>query len=657
MINKETIQLIHETARIEEVVGEFVTLKKKGVNYLGQCPFHNEKTPSFTVSPVKGIFKCFGCGKAGTSVGFIMEHEHFNYPEALKWLAKKYGIPVEEKVQTADELQALGEQESMFNLTAFAAKYFADYMWTDEKGKAIGLEYFRERGYTDETIRKFQLGFSSEDPESFTKHAVSSGYNLEYLLKTGLSIQGERRPYDRFHSRVIFPIHNLSGRSIGFGGRILSSDKSKAKYLNSPESEIYSKSKVLYGLFYAKNAIVKNDTCFLVEGYTDVISLHQAGIENVVSSSGTSLTIDQIKLIKRYTPNITILYDGDPAGIKASFRGIDMILEEGMNVKVVLFPEGEDPDSFFRNKRTSEAKAFIEKNATNFITLKTRLLQSEAERDPIKRASLIRDIVTTISLIPDAIYRTIYIKECSSILEIGEQTLMNELNKILRKKYSDKYYSSNVSIANAEFEIPAKIELIEEDNLDLLEQNVIRLLLNYGQFEIKLEKKEEETETGRRKRKVENTITLNLALFVISDFMRDGIEFSNPVYQKAFDEYKTNMQNDIIPDEKFFINHADPEISQLAVDALSSNYILSINWFDQHHIHVPAENEQTILTKAVLSSTYALKAKRLERLIYKKSKILKVSHSNDIMPLMLELKVLKEQYNSINKALGRTIIR
>ena len=398
-----------DSARIEEVIGDFISLKKRGANYLGLCPFHNEKTPSFSVSPSKGIYKCFGCGKSGNSVGFVMEHEHYSYPEALKFVAKKYSIEIEEEVLTPEMQQELDERESMFALNGFAAKYFAENLFQSEEGKSIGLTYFKERDFRESAIEKFHLGYAINKWEDYSKHSLENGYKKEVLVKTGLGIEKDNHVIDRFRGRVIFPIHNLTGKVIGFGGRILSSEKSTAKYINSPESEIYNKSKALYGIYFARNTMVKNDNCYLVEGYTDVISLHQAGIENVVASSGTSLTEDQIKLIKRFTPNITMLFDGDPAGIKASFRGIDLILEQGMNVKVVLFPDGQDPDSYVRAHRTTEVEEFIHDNAADFIKFKTNLLLDETVGDPAGRAKLIKDIVATIAHIPDGINRSVYI--------------------------------------------------------------------------------------------------------------------------------------------------------------------------------------------------------------------------------------------------------
>ncbi|MBM3437254.1 MAG: DNA primase, partial [Bacteroidetes bacterium] len=435
MITRDTVQTILETARIEEVVGDFVNLRKRGVNLLGLCPFHNEKTPSFTVSPVKGIYKCFGCGKAGNSVNFVMEHEHYTYPEALRFLAKKYNIEIEEAEQTPEQIQEINEKESLYAVTAFAQKFFTEQLLQTEEGKSVGLTYFKDRDFRVNTIELFQLGYSPDAWEAFTKTALKNGFNMGYLTRSGLTIEKDGKHFDRFSARVIFPIHNLSGRVIGFGGRILKKDDKKAKYINSPESDIYNKSQVLYGIYFARNSIIKKNNCLLVEGYTDMISLFQAGFENVVASSGTSLTTDQIRLIKRYTPNITILYDGDEAGLKASFRGIDMILEQGMNVKIVVFPEGDDPDSFVRNHRTIEVEEFLAAEANDFIRFKTNILLREAQGDPIKKAELIKDIVQSISQIPDQIIRSVYVKECSVMMEMAEQTLMNEMNKLLRKKF------------------------------------------------------------------------------------------------------------------------------------------------------------------------------------------------------------------------------
>ncbi|HQO87129.1 MAG TPA: DNA primase, partial [Bacteroidia bacterium] len=440
MIPKETVELIIETSRIEEVVGDFVSLKKRGANLLGLCPFHNEKTPSFTVSPAKGIYKCFGCGKAGDSVRFMMEHEAFTYPEALRYLAEKYKITIEETIPTVEEIQKQDERESLFVLYSFAQKFFSEKLFNTEEGRAIGLSYFNERGFNEAVIEKFQLGYAPDQWDALSQAVTENKFNRQLYEKSGLAVvkeqeQDSQKVYDRFRGRVIFPIHNLSGRVIAFGARQLANDPKSPKYINSPETDIYHKSKSLYGISFARKSIIQHDECFLVEGYTDVVSLFQAGVENVVASSGTSLTPEQIRLIARFTGNITILYDGDPAGIKASLRGIDLILEEGLNVKVVLFPDGDDPDSFARKNSTIQLIDYISKNAVDFIGFKTSLLLEEVANDPVRKAALIRDIVESISRIPDGIKRSLYTSQCATQMDVPEQVLITELNKIRRNLY------------------------------------------------------------------------------------------------------------------------------------------------------------------------------------------------------------------------------
>ena len=428
MIDRETVDRIYAAANIVDIIGEYVTLKRKGVNYQACCPFHNEKTPSFVVSPSKGVYKCFGCGKGGNAVTFLMEHENITYPEALKMVAKRYGIEVKEKEMTEEEVRRNDDRESMFALNGWAAEYFANYLHRETEGQSVGLAYFRQkRGMTDATIRKFGLGFCPAKGDRMSKDALAAGYKQEFLVSTGLSLQRESDGslYDRFRDRVIFPVHNISGRIVAFGGRTLRTDKQVAKYQNSPESEIYSKKRELYGLYFAKKAIQQQDFAIMVEGYTDVISMHQAGVENVVASSGTALTQGQIRLIHRFTSNITVLYDGDAAGIKAALRGIDLLLEDGMNVKVVLLPDGEDPDSFARKHNASQFAEFIRQNETDFIRFKTRLLLDDAGTDPIKRSALISDIIRTVAIIPDNIARSLYIRECSTMMEIDEMLLLS----------------------------------------------------------------------------------------------------------------------------------------------------------------------------------------------------------------------------------------
>jgi DNA primase len=640
--------------RIEEVIADFVSLKRRGTNYIGLCPFHNEKTPSFTVSPAKGIFKCFGCGKAGNTVNFLMEHEHYTYPEALRFLAKRYHIEIAEEEQTPEKIQEQNEKETLFLINQFAQKYFEQTLFETEDGKAIGLTYLQERGFRDEYIRKFQLGYSKEGWEDFSSYAVSEGYNPEYLVKTGLSIQKENRLIDRFHGRVMFPIHSASGRIIGFGGRILSADKQTAKYLNSPESDIYNKSKSLYGLYFARNAMVAKNNCYLVEGYTDVISLHQAGIENVVASSGTSLTNDQVKLIQRYTQSITILYDGDPAGIKASMRGIDMILEQGMNVRIVLFPENEDPDSYARTHRSAEVEEFIAKNAVNFILFKTRLLLKETAGDPVKKAGLVKEIVNTIAIIPDGITRTFFIRECSSLLAVPEQTLVNEMNKILRKNFSKKLqeqgqqpYPEPEDTATAAPQIEFDLDSGESQ-----EKEIIRLLLQFGNESITLKQKngdepEEETQ-------------LKVADLIIQDLVRDEIPFESPVCRQIFNEMAELQQKGVIPDKDYFLHHADPIMATLAIDLIILPYELSHHW-EKNQIYVQPEIDRLLLS--VYPALYAFKAKKIERMIADNQKRLKEIKSakediEEISECLMRQKKLEEIRSRIQgKALGRTIIK
>ena len=647
MIPHETIDNIIQTARIEEVIGDFVTLRRRGVNQIGLCPFHNEKTPSFTVSPAKGIYKCFGCGKAGNSVNFIMEHEHFSYPEALKYLARKYNIDVEEEEQTPEQLQELNEKESLYNLNLFAQQYFTKALHETEEGKAIGLTYFRERGIREDLINKFQLGLSPEKWDSLSEHAAQHGYKKEFLVKTGLSIEKETRLYDRFHGRVMFPIHSASGRVIGFGGRILGSDKSHAKYVNSPESEIYNKSKTLNGINFAKNAIISKDNCLLVEGYTDVISMHQAGIENVVASSGTSLTHDQVRMIQRYTANITILYDGDPAGIKASFRGIDMIVEQGMNVKIVLFPDGEDPDSYARKHHPTEVESFITANSVNFILFKTRLLLGETQNDPIKKAALIKEIVNTIALIPDGISRSLYVKECSSLMTISEQALMSELNKILRAKL--KRSSPELE---RDLEIIPTEQITTEPQIDIdiystesQERDVIRILLLYGERVIKLQPNSKEED-----------IQVNLADYIIHDLVQDELKFENDVFNKIFQEYTKGIENDRIPDQEIFLTNSDRDISLTAVNLVFTPYQLSPNWL-KNNIFVITEESELFIT--IKSSILSFKVRWLDRMVDEIQKKLKNPSSlEEERSLLKTFYDLKMQSSRINREdLRRIVLR
>lgn len=649
MIKPDTVAAIIETARIEEVVGDFVTLKRRGSGLIGLCPFHNERTPSFNVSPARGIFKCFGCGKGGNAVNFVMEHEHYSYPEALRYIAKKYNIAIEEEAQTPEQAAAGNERESLYNVSAYAQKFFSEQLLGQEQGKAIGLSYFHEREFTEETIRKFQLGYCSDKWDDFTQSAIRNGYSYDVLEKSGLSISKDGRHYDRFRDRVIFPIHNLSGRVIGFGGRILISDKLKPKYVNSPESEIYNKSKVLYGIYYARTAIAAADNCFLVEGYTDVIALHQAGIANVVASSGTSLTNDQIKQIRRFTPNITILYDGDPAGIKASFRGIDMILEQGMNVKIVLFPDGEDPDSFARKHRTAEVLEFITKSASDFIGFKIDLLLGETGNDPLKRVSVLKEFITSISLIPDQLTRLAYVKESFEKLGLSEQAILNELNKIMRNKHIQKTAQpQDEEDAGVETETSPS-QRIELDTATTVvhEKEILRLLLLYGNSTIPI------VYTPEGKLQPE-TLMVTVASYIVHDIKNDDISFEDKIYQAVFNAFATAVEAGTAIDHAGFLHHANDEIARCANDLVSTPYELA-NWGDQK---ILVSHEQDDVQRTVSRAIIAFKAKRVEQMLDDIQKKLKsVTDENDMMILMTRFSELKKLSMAINRQLTRIIVR
>lgn len=646
MIPQDTVQQIIEAARIEEVVGEFVHLKKRGVNLLGVCPFHNEKTPSFTVSPAKGIYKCFGCGAAGSSVKFIMEHEQKTYPEALRYIANKYNIEIQEEEQSPEQVAKYTQREALLQVNEFASKYFAQQLHESEKGKAIGLSYLVERGISSQMIKKFQLGYNPDKWDAFTAYALRNAQDLDLLHKTGLSVVKEDgKKFDRFRGRIMFPIHNLTGQVIGFGGRTLSSDKKQAKYLNSPESDLYHKSKVLYGISFARQEMVRKDNCFLVEGYTDVISLFDAGVENVVASSGTALTVDQIKLIKRFTPNITVLFDGDFAGLKAGLRGIDMILSEGMNVKVVLFPDGEDPDSFARSHRSTEVQEYIVNEAQDFISFKTNLLSKEAEKDPIKRAELIKDIVQTISLIPDPITRQVYVKECATLLDMPEQTLLNELNKILRKAFTQAYKTDRPEAAIAT--VPAQKPQNETDQLrsklSYQEENLARLLLEFGDKNFRYKNKhDEETE-------------LNVAAVIIDQLEMDQLSFENPIYKNIYEEFIVFLEKDSFKTSAYWVNHSQEDVASFSVKVMSQPYELSPNWKEQKQINVKLEEDH--LKMSVLNSILSYKLSILERSIKKLREELKTANENNMMEILSRISKKENQKGALSKELGRTILR
>lgn len=650
MIPRDTIMSILDTVRIEEVVGDFVSLKKRGANLIGVCPFHKEKTPSFIVSPAKGIFKCFGCGKAGDSVRFIMEHEHYSYPEALRFLAQKYNIIIEEKEQTPEELMALNERERMFNINSFAQQYFSETMKTNDEGLSIGMSYFRERGFRDAIINKFQLGYCLNQRDAFIQHALKNGYSKELLLKTGLASGNEERTYDRYQGRVIFPIHNLTGKVVGFGARILSSDKTKAKYLNSPESEIYNKSQTLYGIYFAKNEISRLDNCILVEGYADVLSMHQAGIENVVASSGTSLTTEQIRLVSRYTKNITMLYDGDNAGIHAALRGTDMILEEGMNVRIVVLPPDEDPDSFVQHNPIEVVREYIEKNAKDFISFKTQLLLKDAANNPIKRAEVLKDIINSIAVIPDAIYRASYIKECSRLMEMPEQSLMNELNKQIRakiRKNNPEQPEYQDIIVPEESKPESQNPIAETAPAGLYqEQELVKLLLTYGENEIDIDSVDENNNPIIYK--------INVAAFIIDDLKNDDILFKDETHRMIFDIFDKALDDGILPKEQYFVSHENVKIAELAANLLSSKYKLD-NW-EKHEIKVKTEAD--VLSKMVYSSILRFKDMVIdERRIELTRQIMETANVDDQIILLAKKKKLDDLRMMINKELGIVIAK
>ncbi len=596
MIDPSTIERIIDTAEITEVIQDFITLKKRGVNYIGLCPFHNEKTPSFTVSPSKGIFKCFGCGKGGNSVNFVMEHEHVSWVEALRFLAGKYGIEIIEKEISPEEKEKQDDRESMMLVSGFAGKFFAGCLNNHEEGLAVGMEYLKERGYRRPVIDKFQVGYSPGKWDAFTQEALKNGFKAEYLEKTGLSINKGDKLFDRFNGRIIFPIHSLSGRILAFGARTLKQDKNTAKYLNSPESEIYHKSRILYGLFFAKRSIVQNDKCYLVEGYTDVLSMHQAGIENVVASSGTALTSGQIRLIKRFTNNITVLYDGDEAGIKASLRGIDLILEEGMNVKVLMFPEGEDPDSFSKKSNSESFIEYIRENELDFVLFKTRLLSEEAKSDPVKKATMIGDVVRSVAKIPDRITRMVYIRECAAILNVEESILYSEADDIRRKEavkknrhqYNDQQRSKSEKITSQSALMNSPLP-----EKEIHEREIIRLLVNHGSKELF-----PSTENHPEK-------PVTVADFIINELERDELVLSNVIYNIIIRECKNLIGQNMIPSEKSFSNHQDTEISHVAADLLSTSYDLSRIWKRKE---AQVETEEDVLKELVPSTVLAYKS-------------------------------------------------
>ncbi|MEY8019557.1 DNA primase [Muriicola sp. SD30] len=620
MISKSTIDQVYETARVEEVIGDFVSLKKSGSNFKGLSPFTDERTPSFMVSPVKQIWKDFSSGKGGNVVAFLMEHEHFTYPEAIKYLAKKYQIEIEETEQSDEQKEQANERESLYLVSEFAQEYYQNILWDTEPGKAVGLSYFKERGFTEETIRHFGLGYGLDEWDAFTSHALEKGYQLDYLEKTGLTIvkddprnPGIKRKFDRFKGRVLFPIHSLSGRVLGFGGRILGNDKKAAKYLNSPESEIYHKSKVLYGIYYAKQAIAKEDNCYLVEGYTDVIQMYQRGIHNVVASSGTALTPDQIRIINRLTRNITVLFDGDAAGVRASLRGVDLILEQGMNVRICTFPEGEDPDSFAKNNAYEDVLAYLEEHAKDFIQFKTSLLAEEAANDPIKKADTIRDIVNSISKIPDRIKREIYIQQCAAMMNISEEVLFNTLAQISRKE--------NTEARKQERQQQKAFEVVREHpkeaKVDVqfeLERKIIEILLLYGkeeqQFEDLVLKENEEGELVLEPEKVEAKVYEKIYL----DLQEDEIELTHDQFKIIYYKLMESLNEKEDFQLSAFLNDLDQELVNNISSILMEEEKYNLHNWERKDIY-PKEKSGTI-AQLVSETILTLRCYLIKKRIY-----------------------------------------
>lgn len=653
MINHDTINKIMDTARIEEVVGDFVALKKRGTSLIGNCPFHNEKTPSFHVSVTKGIYKCFGCGKGGDAVHFIMDHEKYSYPEALKFLAQKYHIEVEETVQSNEAVEAQNARESLYVVSKYAAAFFANELWTGTDGRAIGLSYFKERGFREDIIKKFELGYSPDVWDALTTKAVNSGYKEEHLERTGLTIRNDKgKLYDRFRGRVMFPIHNFTGRVIGFGGRTLKTDKNIPKYVNSPESDIYHKSNVLYGLFHAKKAIRDTDNCYLVEGYADVLSVHQAGVENVVASSGTSLTTEQIRLIGRFTQNVTILYDGDAAGIKASLRGLDMILEEGLNVKVVNFPDGHDPDSYMHKVGSGAFKIYIENNRKDFILYKATTLLKEAGNDPIKRAGIIRDIVESIAKIPDHIKASVFTRECSHLLQVEESILVAELNKIRVAKFKKSGQAGSTAAAPyAPQQQDGPPDNLFDDNAvageevgrslvsdELQERETVRLLLTYGHELVSWDQ-------------IDN---MYIGSFIIQNLA--DVSFEDPVCKRIIDYYKQEIERGHLPTINQFIKNEDRSIVDLAITVSTSPYSLSENWYNKHQIYV--RDETMHLKATILGGIFHLKKRKVDRILLNLLKEIK-DESDPVKQeaLMQRYAFVKNVEKEISKFLGSVILK
>lgn len=653
MISRSTIDQVFEAARVEEVIGDFVQLKKSGSNFKGLSPFTDERTPSFMVSPVKQIWKDFSSGKGGNAVTFLMEHEHFSYPEAIRYLAKKYGIEIEETEQTDEQKQQANERESLYLVSDFAKDYFHNTLLKTEEGKAIGATYFKERGFTQETIATFSLGYSPDQWDAFTSEAIRKGYQLDYLEKTGLTIVKGEKQFDRFKGRVMFPILSMSGRVLGFGGRILTNDKKAAKYLNSPESDIYHKSKVLYGIYHAKQQIAKDDNCYLVEGYTDVIQFHQRGIKNVVSSSGTALTPEQIRLINRLTKNITVLFDGDAAGLRASLRGVDLILEQGMNVKICTFPEGEDPDSFAKHHSLEELSSYLEQNAVDFINFKASLLADAAQNDPVKKAETIRDMVVSISKIPDVIKREVYIQECSRIMDISEEVLFNTLAQILQKEQREASKKARVEQSQP-MEVVAQQTVVKKVDAQFeLEQKIIELLLLYGGVEEDFEDLIlVADETGDISFKPE-TVKAKVFEKIYLDLQEDEIEFANPSFKELYLEIITTLNQHQQLSLDGFVNQLPPKAAETVTHILMEEEKYQLHNWEGKDIYVKDKryNVSQMVSETILNLRRHLVGLKIDELSQEvkatDDSSAKENSLQDIVDYLTLKKVLSEKLNRV----------
>ncbi len=668
MIDQETIQRIMDAARIEEVIGDFVSLKKRGANHIGCCPFHNEKTPSFYVSPSKGIFKCFGCGEAGDVVKFLMKHEHYTYPEALRWLAQKYNIEIREEEQTEEQKERQNERDALFHVSEFAQQYFADLLYNDEMGRAVGLSYFHSRGLSDEVIRNFGLGYCLDEWSNFTDHARKNGYSDSVLEKTGLTIfkdsdssdktdpsDHRRRSYDRFRGRVMFPIYSISGRVLGFSGRVLSSEKQAAKYVNSPDSDIYNKSRILYGLFQARTAISKANKCYLVEGNIDVISMHQSGVENTVASCGTSLTSEQIRLIKRYTPNVTVLYDGDSAGIKAALRAVNLLFSEGMHVRCVLFPDGEDPDSYAQKYGSTALQEYLASHEDNFVIFKTRVLLDGVKDDPIRKAELVKETIDTIALVPDLIERTEYIAQCANLLDVPEEALASELSKAVNRNRLKNYEEQTTSETSSDSS-DSKAPRAPSDSKDsspssvapapqACERHLIQLLLNHGDQTL--------TQTLTADDGIPQEYTYTVAQAIVSDLQGDELCFSDPLCQRIFNYFADTLSRGEIPNASHFITIDDEDLRSFAISLMLDTFRISETW-RQKQVFVPSieDNLQTDLYESILS----FKLKCIEdRIADNARRFREAKDDEEMMILLSEKKNLVDLHRKIGLALHRVI--